>query len=88
MKFRRIYGFISKKTIEASPVSHLKKRFEIERLDHVGYWRNHRHRDFVVTGVASAVYAGPALILSFVLAAFVVILSGLSFAEFASVSLY
>ena len=37
-----------------------------------------------MTGAASAVYAGPALILSFVLAAFVVILSGLSFAEFAS----
>lgn len=39
---------------------------------------------FVVTGVAANQNAGPALSLSFVLAAIVVILSGLSFAEFAS----
>lgn len=39
---------------------------------------------FVVTGTASAEYAGPALILSFVVAGIVVVLSGLSFAEFAS----
>ncbi len=37
-----------------------------------------------VTGTASAEYAGPALILSFVVAGIVVVLSGLSFAEFAS----
>ncbi len=34
---------------------------------------------FVVTGTASAEYAGPALILSFVVAGIVVVLSGLSF---------
>ncbi|WP_071131866.1 amino acid permease [Enterococcus timonensis] len=39
---------------------------------------------FVVTGTAAANLAGPALILSFVLAAFCVILSGLVYAEFAS----
>ncbi|MFP9055190.1 amino acid permease, partial [Enterococcus faecalis] len=39
---------------------------------------------FVVTGVAANQNAGPALSLSFVLAAIVVILSGLSVAEFAS----
>lgn len=39
---------------------------------------------FVITGVAAASYAGPALILSFAVAAFVIILTGLCFAEFAS----
>lgn len=39
---------------------------------------------FVITGVAAASYAGPALILSFGVAAFVIILTGLCFAEFSS----
>lgn len=39
---------------------------------------------FVITGQATATYAGPALTISFVVAAIVVILSGLCFAEFAS----
>lgn len=39
---------------------------------------------FVITGVPNANNAGPALSLSFVLSAFVVILSGFCFAEFAS----
>ncbi len=39
---------------------------------------------FVVTGTAAANLAGPALIISFILAAFCVILSGLCYAEFAS----
>lgn len=39
---------------------------------------------FVITGVAANEYAGPALTLSFVVAAIAVILSGLCYAEFAS----
>lgn len=39
---------------------------------------------FVITGVAANEYAGPALILSFLVAAIVIILSGLCYAEFAS----
>lgn len=73
-----------KKTIEASPVSHLKKDLKLKDLIMLGIGAIIGTGIFVVTGAASAVYAGPALILSFVLAAFVVILSGLSFAEFAS----
>jgi len=39
---------------------------------------------FVLTGTAAAQYAGPAIILSFVVAAFVCLLAGLCYAEFAS----
>ncbi|BDQ57998.1 hypothetical protein EfsSVR2331_21230 [Enterococcus faecalis] len=39
---------------------------------------------FVVTGVAAERYAGPGLVLSFLVAAAAIILSGLCYAEFAS----
>jgi APA family basic amino acid/polyamine antiporter len=39
---------------------------------------------FVLTGVASAMYAGPAVVLSFILAAFGCVFAGLCYAEFAS----
>src|SRR5881628_2462767 len=39
---------------------------------------------FVITGSAAAQYAGPAIVLSFVLAGFACVLAGLCYAEFAS----
>src|SRR5438874_8783411 len=39
---------------------------------------------FVLTGTASAMHAGPAIILSFILAAFACLFAGLCYAEFAS----
>ena len=40
---------------------------------------------FVITGVAASKYAGPAIVLSFLLSAFTCALAALAYAEFASV---
>lgn len=73
-----------KKTIERSPLSGMKKELKTRDLIMLGIGAIIGTGIFVVTGVAAADNAGPALTVSFVCAALVVILSGLSFAEFAS----
>lgn len=73
-----------KKTLTDLTRSPLKKDLQLKDLIMLGIGAIIGTGIFVVTGVAAAVYAGPALILSFVVAAFVVVLSGLIFAEFAA----
>ncbi|MGM0125254.1 amino acid permease [Enterococcus sp. AZ194] len=75
-----------KKTIEPASLkpSGMKKELKSTDLIMLGIGAIIGTGIFVVTGVAAAETAGPALIISFICAAFVVILSGLSFAEFAS----
>lgn len=65
-------------------MTNLKKELKLKDLIMLGIGAIIGTGIFVVTGTASAEYAGPALILSFVVAGIVVVLSGLSFAEFAS----
>ncbi len=73
-----------KKPIEQQAVSYLKKDLTLKDLIMLGIGAVIGTGIFVVTGTAAADYAGPALSLSFVIAALVVVLSGLCFAEFAS----
>lgn len=73
-----------KKKIEFNQTSGMKKELKTTDLIMLGIGAIIGTGIFVVTGVAANQNAGPALSLSFVLAAVVVILSGLSFAEFAS----
>lgn len=73
-----------KKPLEKKRISQLKKDLKLKDLIMLGIGAIIGTGIFVITGAASASYAGPALTLSFVLAAIVVGLSGLSFAEFAS----
>ncbi|MBO0481860.1 amino acid permease [Candidatus Enterococcus courvalinii] len=73
-----------KKKIELNQTSGMKKELKTSDLIMLGIGAIIGTGIFVVTGVAANQNAGPALSLSFVLAAVVVILSGLSFAEFAS----
>ena len=73
-----------KKEISLNHTSEMKKELKTSDLIMLGIGAIIGTGIFVVTGVAANQNAGPALSLSFVLAAIVVILSGLSFAEFAS----
>ncbi|OTN77726.1 amino acid permease [Enterococcus sp. 8G7_MSG3316] len=73
-----------KKVIQPERVTNLKKELKLKDLIMLGIGAIIGTGIFVVTGAASVEYAGPALILSFVIAGIVVVLSGLSFAEFAS----
>lgn len=73
-----------KKEINLNQTSGMKKDLKTTDLIMLGIGAIIGTGIFVVTGVAANQNAGPALSLSFVLAAIVVILSGLSFAEFAS----
>lgn len=73
-----------KKEINLNHTSGMKKDLKTSDLIMLGIGAIIGTGIFVVTGVAANQNAGPALSLSFVLAAIVVILSGLSFAEFAS----
>ncbi|OTP11347.1 amino acid permease [Enterococcus sp. 10A9_DIV0425] len=73
-----------KKEINLNHKSEMKKELKTTDLIMLGIGAIIGTGIFVVTGVAANQNAGPALTLSFVLAAIVVILSGLSFAEFAS----
>ena len=73
-----------KKEINLNQSSGMKKDLKTSDLIMLGIGAIIGTGIFVVTGVAANQNAGPALSLSFVLAAIVVILSGLSFAEFAS----
>ena len=72
-----------KKPIEQQAVSYLKKDLTLKDVIMLGIGAVIGTGIFVVTGTAAADYAGPALSLSFVIAALVVVLSGLCFAEFA-----
>ena len=73
-----------KKEINLNHTSEMKKELKTSDLIMLGIGAIIGTGIFVVTGVAANQNAGPALSFSFVLAAIVVILSGLSFAEFAS----
>ncbi|WP_122645773.1 amino acid permease [Enterococcus mediterraneensis] len=73
-----------KKEITVEQPSYMKKSLKVKDLIMLGIGAIIGTGIFVVTGVASSDMAGPALTISFVLAAIVVGLSGLSFAEFAS----
>ncbi|KAF1295585.1 amino acid permease [Enterococcus sp. JM4C] len=73
-----------KKTMARTAPSGMKKELKAKDLIMLGIGAIIGTGIFVVTGVAAAETAGPALIVSFICAALVVILSGLSFAEFAS----
>lgn len=73
-----------KKPIRKSSIGHMKKDLKLKDLILLGMGAVIGTGIFVVTGTAASNYAGPAATLSFLVAAFVVILSGFSFAEFAS----
>lgn len=73
-----------KKEIKAHQSSEMKRELKTKDLIFLGIGAIIGTGIFVVTGEAAKSYAGPALTLSFLLAAFVVILCGLCFAEFAS----
>ncbi|MCD5001562.1 amino acid permease [Enterococcus saccharolyticus] len=73
-----------KKGIDNQSISYLKRELKLKDLIMLGIGACIGTGIFVVTGQASAQYAGPALSVSFVVAALVIILSGLCFAEFAS----
>lgn len=73
-----------KKTIKKNPVNRLKRELKLKDLIMLGIGSIIGTGIFVITGQAAANYAGPAATLSFLVAAVVVILNGLCFAEFAS----
>ncbi|MHC5247594.1 amino acid permease [Enterococcus sp. LJL90] len=73
-----------KKAIMPTGTSGMKKELKTKDLIFLGIGAIIGTGIFVVTGEAAQAYAGPALSLSFLLAAVVVVLSGLCFAEFAS----
>ncbi|MHC5269608.1 amino acid permease [Enterococcus sp. LJL98] len=73
-----------KKEITKTSGNDMKKNLKLKDLILLGIGAVIGTGIFVVTGTAAANYAGPGATLSFLVAAFVVILSGFSFAEFAS----
>lgn len=73
-----------KKTFETAARGDMNRTLTLKDLIMLGIGAIIGTGIFVITGQATALYAGPALSLSFVVAAVVVILSGLCFAEFAS----
>ena len=73
-----------KKAIDQTLSNTLRRELKLKDLIMLGIGAVIGTGIFVVTGTASANYAGPGLSLSFVIAAIVVIVSGLCFAEFAS----
>lgn len=73
-----------KKPIDLEQQTHMNRNLQLKDLIMLGIGAIIGTGIFVITGEAAATYAGPALSLSFVIAALVVILSGLCFAEFAS----
>mgnify|MGYP002662123714 FL=1 len=73
-----------KKPIKKASLGYMKRNLKLKDLILLGIGAVIGTGIFVVTGSAAADYAGPAAMLSFLVAAFVVILSGFSFAEFAS----
>lgn len=73
-----------KKTFNPAERGALKRTLTLKDLILLGIGAIIGTGIFVITGQATANYAGPALSISFVVAAIVVILSGLCFAEFAS----
>lgn len=73
-----------KKSVTTEQKTLLKRNLKLKDLIMLGIGAIIGTGIFVITGVPDANNAGPALTLSFVLAAFVVALSGLCFAEFAS----
>lgn len=73
-----------KKTVEKNLNMSMRRELKTKDLIFLGIGAIIGTGIFVVTGTAAEQMAGPALALSFVLAALVVILSGLCFAEFSS----
>ena len=73
-----------KKPTKKASLDYMKRNLKLKDLILLGIGAVIGTGIFVVTGSAAADYAGPAAMLSFLVAAFVVILSGFSFAEFAS----
>lgn len=73
-----------KKEVKTQSDSGMKRELKTKDLIFLGIGAIIGTGIFVVTGEAAERYAGPALTLSFILAAVVVILIGLCFAEFAS----
>ena len=73
-----------KKTFDPNERGAMKRTLTLKDLIMLGIGAIIGTGIFVITGQATATYAGPALSISFVVAAIVVILSGLCFAEFAS----
>ena len=73
-----------KKQINQTLTNSLRRDLKLKDLIMLGIGAVIGTGIFVVTGTASANYAGPGLTISFVIAAIVVIVSGLCFAEFAS----
>lgn len=73
-----------KKSADKQALSYLTKELTLKDLIMLGIGAVIGTGIFVITGQASANYAGPSLSASFIVAAIVVILSGLCFAEFAS----
>jgi Amino acid transporters len=73
-----------KKQINQTLTNSLRRELKLKDLIMLGIGAVIGTGIFVVTGTASANYAGPGLTISFVIAAIVVIVSGLCFAEFAS----
>lgn len=73
-----------KKAIDKESVTYLRRELKLKDLILLGIGAVIGTGIFVVTGQAAADYAGPALSISFIVAAVVVIVSGLCFAEFAS----
>ncbi|MEK0152756.1 amino acid permease [Tetragenococcus halophilus] len=73
-----------KRPIEKDSFNTLKRELKLKDLIMLGIGAIIGTGIFVVTGQASADYAGPASMISFIIAALVVILNGICFAEFAS----
>lgn len=73
-----------KRPIEKNSFNTLKRELKLKDLIMLGIGAIIGTGIFVVTGQASADYAGPASMISFIIAALVVILNGICFAEFAS----
>jgi len=78
-------NYLRKKPLEATErPSNLKRELKTMDLILLGLGAIVGTGIFVITGTAAALTAGPALILSFIIAAFSCILSALCYAEFAS----
>lgn len=73
-----------KKALDAQHKTQMNRNLKLSDLILLGIGAIIGTGIFVITGVPTANNAGPALSLSFILSAFVVILSGFCFAEFAS----
>lgn len=81
-------SFFQKKTIaqltDAADASHFKKNLGALDLTFLGVGGIIGAGIFVLTGIAAAIYAGPAVVISYFLAGFLCILVGLTYSEFAS----